>query len=146
MERKNNTRYFALLLIIVIGGVFVTLQNTKNNPKKEGVSSLVITEIPKAAETQTNETIKKFTLIAKQWDFTPSEVRVKQGDKVRLTIKSIDVSHGFFLPDFKINATLIPQKEAVVEFIADKQGTFIFSCNIACGSGHNGMRGTLIVE
>lgn len=144
MERKNNTRYFVLLLIIVIGGVFVTLQSTKNNPKKKETSSLVITETSTA--TQTNEAVKEIALIAKQWDFAPPEVRVKQGDKVRLTIKSIDVSHGFFLPDFKINATLIPQKEAVVEFIADKQGTFIFSCNIACGSGHNGMRGTLIVE
>ncbi|HIH20510.1 TPA: hypothetical protein HA244_04555 [Candidatus Micrarchaeota archaeon] len=92
-----------------------------------------------------NET-KEFSIVARQFSFTPSEIRVSKGDKVRLTIDSVDTTHGFSLPDFGISATLAPGKQTVIEFVASKAGTFAFSCNVFCGSGHSEMSGSLIVE
>lgn len=89
---------------------------------------------------------QSFSLTAKQWVFEPETIRVKQGDTVRLSIQSIDVSHGFALPDFGINATLEPGKTETVEFVADKKGVFRFVCSVFCGAGHGDMQGTLIVE
>ena len=90
--------------------------------------------------------VKEFTMIAKKWAFEPSEIRVSKGDIVKLKIKSVDVEHGFKLPDFGVDANLQPGQEVTVEFTADKAGTFTFSCNVFCGSGHSEMEGTLIVE
>lgn len=90
--------------------------------------------------------VKSFTITAKSWEFSPSTITVKKGDTVRLTIKSVDVEHGFFLPAFNVNADLQPGKTATVEFVADKAGTFSFKCNVLCGEGHGGMNGKLVVE
>ena len=90
--------------------------------------------------------IRQITLSAKQWEFSPSTITVNQGERVVLTITSSDVTHGFSLPEFNASAELVAGKATKVEFTADKAGTFTFSCNQFCGSGHSGMRGTLIVK
>lgn len=88
----------------------------------------------------------EISVTAKRWEFDPSTVRVTKGDRVKLSIESTDVTHGFSIPDFNVSATLKPNETTKVEFVADKAGTFTFSCNVFCGSGHPTMKGTLIVE
>ena len=88
----------------------------------------------------------EMNVIANNFQFEPSAIKVKQGQKVILHIKSIDVTHGFALPDYKIKENLEPGKTVTVEFVADKKGTFTFFCSVYCGSGHRSMRGQLIVE
>lgn len=64
---------------------------------------------------------------------------------VRLSIASVDVRHGFKLPTFGVDATLEPNQTTVVEFVADKVGTFSFFCSVFCGDGHGAMNGSLTV-
>lgn len=90
-------------------------------------------------------TVREFTLTARQFSFDPSVITVKKGEQVRLHITSIDVTHGFSIPDFGVNTTLAPNQTNTVEFTATKTGTFSFFCSVFCGSGHSGMRGTLEV-
>ena len=71
---------------------------------------------------------------------------MNKGDKVRITVTSVDVTHGFSLPDFGINKKLEPDAPVIIDFVADKKGTFEFKCNVPCGSGHKTMAGTLIVK
>ncbi|MBS3126603.1 cupredoxin domain-containing protein [Candidatus Woesearchaeota archaeon] len=97
-------------------------------------------------ETAEKSTVKEFAMTAKRWEFTPSSITVNKGDTVKLTITSEDVTHGFNLPEFGVNAQLQPGKTIAVEFVADKTGTFSFFCSVFCGTGHSGMRGTLIVK
>ncbi len=85
-------------------------------------------------------------LIAKQWEFEPREIIVNEGDKVKINIKSIDVSHGIAIPEFEINQKINKGEEVSIEFIADKKGEFTFSCNVFCGSGHRDMNGKLIIK
>lgn len=85
-------------------------------------------------------------MTAKSWEFVPATLTVKQGEKMRLKIKSFDVDHGFAIPDFKVNETLSPGKETVIEFVADKKGEYTFFCSVVCGQGHKDMKGKLIVE
>ncbi len=89
---------------------------------------------------------KEFIITAKQWSFSPATIKVKKGDKVVLKVTSTDVSHGLNLPAFSINETLEPGVTKTVEFVADKVGTFTFSCSVMCGTGHKAMTGTLVVE
>lgn len=90
--------------------------------------------------------LKEFNMTAKQFEFIPNKIEVNKGDNVRLNIKSIDVAHGFGLPEFNINERLEPGREVSVEFVADKEGTYTFFCTVYCGTGHAGMKGTLIVK
>ena len=101
---------------------------------------------PAAAPAQAAAAVKDFTITARQWQFDPSTITVQQGDMVKLSIQSMDVTHGFSLSAFGINEQLSPGKTVNIEFVADKKGTFPFACSVVCGSGHTGMRGTLVVE
>lgn len=98
-------------------------------------------------EELTQETgIKEFDIIASQWKFSPNTIKVSEGDNVVLNIKSIDVAHGIAIPSYGINEYLSPGQTVKIEFIADKKGTFTFSCSVSCGVGHSGMSGKIIVE
>ena len=74
-------------------------------------------------------------------------IKVRQGDRVVLKLKSSDVVHGFSLKDAGIIITdgIQPGKVVLVSFIADKVGTFTFACNAICGDNHQNMQGTVVV-
>ena len=75
-------------------------------------------------------------------------IHVKKGDHVVLKLKSSDVLHGFSLKDLGIYIAdgITPGKVRLVSFVADKVGTFTFSCNAICGENHEKMQGTLQVS
>jgi heme/copper-type cytochrome/quinol oxidase subunit 2 len=79
---------------------------------------------------------------------TPPVIKVNKGDLVVLKLTSSDVVHGFSLKDFGvfINDGIHPGKPQTVSFIADKEGIFTFACNAICGSHHENMSGTIIVN
>lgn len=113
-------------------------ENDKQTPEEE-VKTEQMTVEPK-------KTVKSFTVTASKWEFDPHTIGVRFGDTVRLTIESKDVIHGIAIPDFNVNQTIKPGETAIVEFVADKKGSFTFSCSVFCGSGHGDMKGTLIVQ
>ena len=90
--------------------------------------------------------VQNIHMTAKRFEFSPAEFRVNHGTHVILEIESLDVTHGFKIGKYEINAT-IPEKEKVtVEFYAREPGTYPFKCSHFCGAGHFGMNGKLIVE
>lgn len=106
-----------------------------------------------AAASDTNTTaaaptpqVREIAVTAKQFTFNPSTIEVNEGDTVKLSITSVDVVHGFSIPEFDVNTTLRPNQTSTVEFVANKKGTFTFACSVVCGSGHGGMKGTLVVK
>ena len=131
----SKSFWLVLIVFLAIGGVFFL--NKKKPVVKQELTSIT---------TLTSDKVKEFSMIAKKWQFDPSIINVKQGEKVRLKIKSVDVAHGFSLLDFNVNENLEPGKEITVEFIADKKGEFTFFCSVFCGVGHIGMKGKLVVE
>ena len=136
--------YFILIGLIFIAGCTYTDNTTKKEsvPISEEITNQDITQ---NAE-EPKEEIKEFEITAKTFEFNPDIIMVNKGDKVKLIIKSIDVTHGIEIKEYNIRETLYPNKPVTVEFIADKAGEFIFKCNIPCGSGHSIMAGKLIVE
>lgn len=101
--------------------------------------------IPTEKKEEAAQTVVK-EISAKQWEFQPPTITVGEGDNVTLNITSQDVTHGFSIPDFNVNATLKPGEKTVVKFKASKKGTFTFACSVVCGAGHSRMKGTLVVE
>ena len=122
-------------LILLAGGIFLLYQ------KKPAIK-----QDSTATSTTATNPVKEFNMTVKQWAFDPEVITVKKGDSVRIKIKSIDVSHGFSLPEFGFDQKLEPGKEVTVEFIASKKGEFTFFCSVLCGQGHRDMKGKLVVE
>jgi hypothetical protein len=74
-------------------------------------------------------------------------LRVKQGEFITLRLSSMDVVHGFSIPEYNISEIINPGETIVVEFSADRTGEFEFYCTArSCGPGHIDMRGKLVVE
>src|SRR5262249_18827681 len=89
------------------------------------------------------EQVVRVTL--QKFEYSPSQITVKKGVPVVLELTSKDVKHGFNLPDFKVRADVKPGAVSRINFTPDKAGTFTFSCDVFCGSGHEDMSGTLVV-
>lgn len=90
----------------------------------------------------------EFTITAKKYEFTPGKITVKHGQKITLHLKSLDVSHGFALPEFGIEEEILPNEPKTITFVASRKGNFPFVCNVVCGAihSHASMVGNLIVE
>lgn len=142
------------LVVLLVGGLVLLKGKTPQNSRIENQPSPKVSLADKKDKVGENgdfsgrlvEGVREVEVTAKQFQFIPNPIKVRLGEKVRLRIKSIDVTHGFSLPDFGINENLEPGKEVIVELTADKKGSFPFLCSVYCGSGHSGMRGTLVIE
>lgn len=85
---------------------------------------------------------------AERFSFTPSQIKVAEGQPLELTIASEDTQHGFWIRKLGINQ-LIPARgkgELKLTLPPLKRGTYIFECSRACGAGHNMMRGVIKVQ
>ena len=84
---------------------------------------------------------------AKRFTFQPSRIEVKEGERIRLVVKSEDGVHGVQIKKFKVNK-LVPRggEPVTIDFVASAPGTFEILCSEECGDGHESMSGTLVVE
>ena len=90
--------------------------------------------------------VREIKMTAKKYEFEPGEIRIKQGERVRLLITATDRTHGFEIKDLGIKVRLEEGKETPVEFTAEKPGEYEFKCSVRCGWRHGSMKGKLIVE
>ena len=108
-------------------------------------------------------TVKVIEVTARKYEYTPSEIRVKKGTRVQLKIRALDRTHGFKIslypegagekgqPGLRLTEQQDSWKiekgqERVIEFVAERAGTYPFKCSVFCGLGHRGMKGKLVVE
>ncbi len=84
---------------------------------------------------------------AKRFTFQPSRIEVKEGERIRLVVKSEDGVHGLQIKKFRVNK-LVPRggEPVTIDFVASAPGTFEILCSEECGDGHESMSGTLVVE
>ena len=95
--------------------------------------------------------VREIELKAYQFFWTPDLIVVNQGEKVRLTISTNDVPHGFEIegykiPDYDFETKIEKDNPLVIEFTADKKGVWEFLCSIYCGAGHGGMKGIFVIR
>jgi len=88
---------------------------------------------------------KVIKMTAENWKWNPSKITVTKGTILELHIRSYDATHRFDLKDYGLKV-LLPQGDVtMVEFLADKVGTFRWKCGRPCGDGCPKMRGKLTV-
>jgi cytochrome c oxidase subunit 2 len=95
--------------------------------------------------TLADEAEQVIKITAKRYEYNPSTITVKKGIPVALEFTSLDRLHGFSCPGLAIRTDIAPGKVTTLRFVPQKAGTFPFHCDNFCGSGHEGMTGTIVV-
>jgi len=87
-------------------------------------------------------------VLAMQFGFSPSVLRLRTGETYVLEFVSRDVMHGFSLQMGmgSLNAVLMPGAMTMLEVMPTQPGEYLFLCNEYCGVGHQFMSGKVIVE
>jgi len=88
---------------------------------------------------------RTFRIDARQFAYSPSELRVNAGDTVTIQLVSNDVVHGLYVDGYDVSGEADPGQSATLTFTADKPGSFRFRCNVTCGAMHPFMIGKLTV-
>jgi heme/copper-type cytochrome/quinol oxidase subunit 2/cytochrome oxidase Cu insertion factor (SCO1/SenC/PrrC family) len=66
---------------------------------------------------------------------------VPAGKPVAVRMRSEDVVHSFFIPDFRIKEDLMPGRVTYLWFYPKAVGEHVFTCTEYCGMGHSAMWG-----
>ncbi|HET6461298.1 MAG TPA: cytochrome c oxidase subunit II [Syntrophales bacterium] len=85
-------------------------------------------------------------ITAKKFEYSPKDIKVKKNVPLVLEFTSLDRLHGFNCPGLAIRSDIFPGKTTRLRFIPSKAGTYPFHCDNFCGTGHEGMTGTITVE
>lgn len=130
----------ALVALIVIGGYFAlrsgpTVGASASDETKASVASAA--------------PVKEFSMTAYydakgKW-YSLKEMSVKKGDLVRVKITNTAGMHDFTIDEYGIKKELPMGQEVVVEFTADKTGSFVYYCSKP-GHRAGGQWGTLTVS
>jgi heme/copper-type cytochrome/quinol oxidase subunit 2 len=123
------TRRSLGLLLLGVGGVLVVTA--------PAVGRLLAQEAPNRRE---------FTIVAKDFHYSPTRIEVTQDDLVKLTIRSEDIAHSFTIDEYRISKRVPAGGSSTFEFQADRPGTFAFYCGLTGDPGHKMMRGELVVR
>ncbi len=91
------------------------------------------------------DTEQVIQITAKRFVYSPKDISVRKGIPVVLEFTSLDRLHGFNCPGLGIRTDIPPQKVTRLKFVPQKVGTFPFHCDNFCGTGHEGMTGTITV-
>ena len=90
--------------------------------------------------------VKTFSIDGFNFGYSANEIKVKKGDKVKLTFKSTDGFHDFVVDELSVKSKRLQTGQSdTLEFTADKSGTFEFYCSIG-RHRQMGMKGNFIVE
>ncbi|HEY4493110.1 MAG TPA: cupredoxin domain-containing protein [Candidatus Paceibacterota bacterium] len=89
---------------------------------------------------------KTFTLVGKPFSYSLAEIRVKEGDRVKIVFQNEEGQHDWGVDEFAARTAVLKTGEtATVEFVASKKGNFEYYCSVGQHRAM-GMKGTLVVE
>ena len=147
----KNFLIFLIIVILALLGVWYYSQNSQGAPEEE----MTLQEEAVLAEDRTiageeqpavNGEVREFNLIAANFKYDLAEIRVKEGDKVRINLSAAEGMHDWVIDEFNAGTDRIQAGQSdSIEFVANRKGEFEYYCSVG---NHRamGMVGKLIVE
>lgn len=107
---------------------------------------------------------RSFVITAHKYAYDPPTLQVNRGDRIRIRLVAQDVTHGFYLEGYDLDAKARPDNDTFwvrrpsqgkegeyeqveeISFVANRTGKFRYRCSITCGYMHPFMQGELIVR
>jgi cytochrome c oxidase subunit 2 len=74
------------------------------------------------------------------------ELHLPLDKPVKVVLRSLDVVHDFYVPEFRARMNLVPGMVTHFWFTPARTGTFDILCAALCGVGHPMMRGKVVVD
>ena len=156
---KNIIIAIIVLALVGVGGYAFINKNTANSEKIE--SEKMMKEEGSAVEEQNEGAMmqekedsmmegeaKEFKVSGANFRFSPDTMTIKKGDTVKVIFSNTDASmpHDWVIDEFDTRTSILqPGESEIIEFVADKAGTFEFYCSVGQHRA-NGMVGKLIVQ
>lgn len=82
---------------------------------------------------------------ASEDDIVASEMVLPAGREVDVTLRAVDVIHGFFVPAMRLKQNTVPGMVLHVHFTPEVVGEYPILCSQVCGLGHARMQARLRV-
>src|SRR3954468_21134636 len=105
-------------------------------------------------DAQAQDTLR-IDVVAQQFEFTFSYpdaknvkspvLRLPEGRSVELYMRSLDVIHSVFVPQFSQKEDIVPGLVTQLHITPDRVGAFPLECTELCGLGHSLMRSQAVV-
>ena len=134
--------WIVVAVVLLIGGAVYLMSGQQSATQTPPAGE------PTVASPVSSGEVKSFEVEGKPFEFSVKEIRVKEGDRVRVTFKNTEGMHDFVVEGLDVRTKQIQAGESdTVEFVANKKGTFEYYCSV--GNGYHrqqGMKGNLIVE
>jgi cytochrome c oxidase subunit 2 len=73
------------------------------------------------------------------------DLHLQIGKPVKVLLRSVDVLHNFYVPEFRGKMDLVPGSVTYFWLTPTRTGTFDILCAELCGVGHPQMRGAVVV-
>ena len=105
---------------------------------------------------------RHLTITTEKYAYDPPVLRINKGDRVHIRLVSKDVTHGFYLEGYDLDAKARPENPTFwirkpskgedyieveeISFVANHAGKFHYRCSQTCGYMHPFMQGELIVN
>jgi len=141
-----NKTISSIIIIVLILVVILLLVN-RGTDKKRPTTTDVVTEEVIQEEDVDDEEITEITVSGTEFSFSPSVLRFKEGEQVRIVFNNVGrAPHNLTIEGTKIaTKTISGGTTDIIEFTAPKSGDYTFFCSVP---GHRaaGMFGTTIVE
>lgn len=138
-----------IVILVALGFLFFSPSETTAPTNEDEASDTTMEESDEMMEGGNGNMIddaKTFEITGKNFEFSQKEIRVKEGDTVRIEFSSTDGFHDWVVDEFGAATSRVQTGESVsVEFVADKAGEFEYYCSVG-NHRELGMVGTLIVE
>lgn len=77
---------------------------------------------------------------------TGDDLHLPVGKPAKMLLRSVDVIHDFWVPEFRAKMDLMPGLETRFWFTPTRTGTFEILCAGFCGIGHPQMRGNVVID
>lgn len=75
-----------------------------------------------------------------------NELHLPVNKPVKVLLRSKDVLHDFYVPQFRAKMDLVPGLITYYWITPTRTGSFEILCAELCGTGHHAMRGTVVVD
>jgi len=163
---------FFLVLITSLMIIFVIKYSRKKNPKGKNIHGNIPLEITwtvvptllvlvmfwlgwvgykEMADAPEDAMIIDVTAQMWQWKFKYSNgtesdtLYVPLNKPVKVSLRSLDVNHSFYIPAFKMKKDVLPNRNNTAWFIAEELGSYTLTCAEYCGLRHSYMLTKVVV-
>ena len=75
-----------------------------------------------------------------------ADLHLEINQPVKIELRSLDVLHNFYVPQFRAKMDTLPGIITYYWFIPEKKGDYEILCAEYCGTGHYAMRGKVLVD